>query len=80
MLIEIYKEKAESGFAIRVMLISQIREKKLPSHVHPSVRIKYWLMKETDTNNKIKIASETVQEYDMEEIRNCRGCLDYENW
>ena len=24
-----------------------------------------------------KIASETVQEYDMEEIQNCRGCLDY---
>ena len=32
---------------------------------------------ETDTGNRIKIASETVQEYDMEEIQNCRGCLDY---
>lgn len=76
-LIEIYKEKAESGFAIEDV-ISQIREKKLPSHLLISA-YKILADEETDTNNKIKIASETVQEYDMEEIRNCRGCLDYAN-
>lgn len=74
-LIEIYEEKADGGFAIEDV-ISQIREKNLPSHL--LIRVyRIQADEETDTGNRIKIASETVQEYDMEEIQNCRGCLDY---
>lgn len=74
-LIEIYEEKADGGFAIEDV-ISQIREKNLPSHL--LIRVyRIQADDETDTGNRIKIASETVQEYDMEEIQNCRGCLDY---
>ena len=74
-LIEIYEEKADGGFAIEDV-ISQIREKNLPSHL--LIRVyRIQADEETDTGNRIKIALETVQEYDMEEIQNCRGCLDY---
>lgn len=74
-LIEIYEEKADGGFAIEDV-ISQIREKNLPSHL--LIRVyRIQADEEIDTGNRIKIASETVQEYDMEEIQNCRGCLDY---
>ena len=64
-LIEIYEEKADGGFAIEDV-ISQIREKNLPSHL--LIRVyRIQADEETDTGNRIKIASETVQEYDMEE-------------
>lgn len=74
-LIEIYKEKPDSGFVIET-IIEKLKEKKLSSHLLISA---YRILadEETDTASRVRIASQTVQEYKMEEIRNCRGCLDY---
>lgn len=74
-LIEIYKEKPDSGFVIET-IIEKLKEKKLSSHLLISA---YRILadEETDTASRVRIASQTVQEYKMEEIQNCRGCLDY---
>ena len=74
-LIEIYKEKPDSGLVIE-SVIEKLKEKKLSSHLLISA---YRILadEETDTASRVRIASQTVQEYKMEEIQNCRGCLDY---